>query len=108
MFGHTYPIVGIEKRLGERTADRELADYVRWEFAAGDRSSVIVAINRARRERRRRSLRGLVPRFRSWRAAARKASVPPQPKPRGVGAPWPSTTALELGLLYRAFPNGRF
>jgi len=108
MFGNTYPIVGIEKRLGERIADRELADYVRWEFAAGDRSSVIVALGRARTEGRRRSLRGLVPRFRSWRAAARKASAKPEPEPRGLDAPLPSTTALELGLLYRAFPNGRF
>ncbi len=82
MFGNTHPIFEHETRTSERIPDRDLRDYLRWEYRPADRISVILSARgaavwspRARARRPRRVLR----RLRLWMARVRavgNAAVP--------------------------------
>src|SRR5256885_16527921 len=95
MFGNTYPIVGSGRLVSERLGSSGLADFVRLEFRPADQPSVMFSLRRAAvKERRRgRSTRGLVRRFRSWRAtpkAGREAATPAARRPPPTQAPRPT------------------
>jgi len=62
--------MGSGRLVSERLGSSGLADFVRLEFRPADQPSVMFSLRRAavKERRRRRSTRGLVRRFRAWRA----------------------------------------
>ncbi|MGI0148787.1 MAG: hypothetical protein ACREDF_04560 [Thermoplasmata archaeon] len=76
MFGNTYPIFGHEKGTSERIRDRDLRDYVRWEYPPADRVSVILSARRAATWSRRapsRKPRTLLRRLQIWMTRRRNS-----------------------------------
>jgi len=78
MYGIMYPI-GQAGRASETARDRELLDYIRWEYQAADRSQIVVAAKRAAAEGAGKHRSGLWSRVRGWlqtSAAAGERTIP--------------------------------
>ncbi len=75
MFGIMYPIFEHETRTNDRVRNRELHDYLRWEYGPADRTSVILSVRGGaivgRRSRTGPRPRTLVRRLRAWAKALR-------------------------------------
>jgi hypothetical protein len=102
MFGNTFEIVGLGKTVNDGVGGGALADYVRWEFAPGDRARVLAALKGE--APRRQIVRRVVRALRSRRQAAVRRKAEFARVGHGVRRPLSPIRALETGFLYRAFP----
>jgi len=77
MYGTTYPSFEPKSLVTERVRDRGLADYVRWEYRAGDRVSVILSARGGAilGSRPRPPRRPILPRLAAWVKARRAGAA---------------------------------
>ena len=75
MYGTTYPSFEPKSLVTERVRDRGLADYVRWEYRAGDRVSVILSARGGAILASRPPRRPILPRLAAWVKARRAGAA---------------------------------